>query len=103
MPVKVLEITPNSLLYNEKYKDDLKVWTVASKNANGMCLVCNCLESVDPMNAEIQAAVVFAERLGVDFRVICNVIIAAENHLAESMKTLQKLCRLTWSPFTGNN
>jgi hypothetical protein len=55
------------------------------------------------MNAEIQAAVVFAERLGVDFRVICNVIIAAENHLAESMKTLQKLCRLTWSPFTGNN
>jgi hypothetical protein len=35
MPVKVLEITPNSLLYNEKYKDDLKVWTVASKNANG--------------------------------------------------------------------
>ena len=49
-PVKVLEITPksNGLIHNEKNKDDLKVWTVASKNANGRfkrekltCLVCN--------------------------------------------------------------
>ena len=45
-----LEITPksNGLIHNEKYKDDLKVWTVASKNANGRFkrekltfLVCN--------------------------------------------------------------
>jgi hypothetical protein len=33
------------------------------------------------------------------FSVISNVIIATENHQAESMRTRQMLCSLTWSLF----